>query len=111
MVAGGAATVVVGPRSRGFGEHGERPPVAGIVEAFVADLASLDVVRAAGRDRDRRGAGIGAKAAGVGESGWVVADFGEHAGGQDRSQAGRGPQDRGLWVSVELPGEFGFEVL
>jgi hypothetical protein len=35
----------------------EHPPVAGVAEAFVADLAGFDVARAAGRTGDWCGAG------------------------------------------------------
>ena len=50
-VASGAAAVIVGSRAGGLGEGGEGPPVAGVAEPLVADLASLDVVRAAGGAR------------------------------------------------------------
>ncbi len=60
VVAGGSASVVVGAGAGGFGEHRERPPVAGVSETFVADFAGLDVVGAARCDRDRSGASIGA---------------------------------------------------
>jgi hypothetical protein len=45
VVPGGASAVVVRAGAWGLGEHGEGPPVAGVAEPLVADLAGLDVVR------------------------------------------------------------------
>jgi hypothetical protein len=50
--------------------------VAGVGEAFVADFAGLDVVRASGRDGHRRGAGVCAQTVRIGESCGVITDLG-----------------------------------
>jgi len=55
MIADGTAFVVVAAGPGRLGQHRERPPVAGIAEALIADLAGLDVVRTAGCDGYRRG--------------------------------------------------------
>jgi hypothetical protein len=83
MIASRAATVVVFARARGFGEHRECPPVTRVAEAFVADLAGLDVARASGRDRHRRGAGERAQTVRIGESCRVITALAENTGGED----------------------------
>jgi hypothetical protein len=86
VVTGGSAFVVVFAGARGFGEHRERPPVADVREAFVADLAGLDVVRASGRDRHRRGAGERAQTVRIGESCGVVTDLRQRADARSGGQ-------------------------
>jgi hypothetical protein len=111
MIAGRAATVVVFARARGFGEHRERPPVTRVAEAFVADLAGLDVARSTRRDRHRRGAGERAQTVRIGESCGVIADLAEHTGGEDRSETGDRTQDSRLGVGVELVSQRGLELV
>jgi anti-anti-sigma factor len=47
-VAGGSAAVVVFSGAGGFGDGDEGPPVAGVAETLVADLAGFDIAGAAG---------------------------------------------------------------
>jgi hypothetical protein len=82
-----------------------------IAEALVADLAGLDVMRASRGAGDRRRPGERAQVARSGEAGGVVADLGQDAGSEDRTEAGCRAQDHCLRVGVELAGQLRFEVV
>jgi hypothetical protein len=62
--------------------------MAGVAESLVADLAGLDVAQASRRDSHWCGSGVCAQALRVIESGWIVTDFAENPGSQDRPKTG-----------------------
>ena len=80
-------------------------------ESLILDVAmSHDTAFTAGAG-DRRGAGIGFQRSSIGETGSVVADFGEHPGGGQRTETGETEQDLGIGVLVELGDRRGGEVV
>jgi hypothetical protein len=101
VVSGRSATVVVRSGAGGLGEHREGTPVACVAETLVADLAGLDVVRAAGGAGDWRGAGKRAQACRRVEPGGIVADLGQDPSCENRSQTGGRAQNRCERVGVE----------
>ena len=80
-------------------------------QSLILDVAmSNDMAFTTGAG-DRRGAGIGFQRSGIGETGSVVADFGEHPGGGQRTETGETEQDLGIGVLVELGDRRGGEVV
>jgi hypothetical protein len=57
-------------------------------ESLVLDVAMSHDTAFAASAGARRGAGIGFQRSGIGETGSVVADFGEHPGGGQRTETG-----------------------
>jgi hypothetical protein len=90
ITVGSSAVVVLFGWSRS-GQGGEGPEEADGVESVVFDAAAGDGDAAAGCAGDGGGAGVGLKCAGVGESGAVVADFGQYAGAGEFWAAPRFP--------------------
>ena len=109
VVSGGPAFVVVCAGADRFGERYERPPMTGVTESLVADLAGFDVVRAPRSPGDRRGTRKGPESGSGGEPCWIIADFGEDSGCKDRPEARNRPEDRRPWVRVECACQLVFE--
>src|SRR5436309_3291756 len=86
-VAVGSSAVVVVFGWSWSGQGGEGPEESDGVESVVFDAAAGDGKAAAGGSGDGGRAGVGLQCAGVGESGGVVADFGEHSGAGEIGQA------------------------
>lgn len=83
--------------------------MACISESFVPDLAGLDVMRASRGSGDRCCARKCTQSCGCRETIGVIADLGEHAGGEDGPETRNRTQDRCLRVGVETMTEFGLE--
>jgi hypothetical protein len=80
-------------------------------QSLILDVAMSDDTAFATGAGDRRGAGIGFQRSGIGETGSVVADFGENPGGGQRTETGETEQDLGIGVLVELGDRRGGEVV
>ena len=81
----------VGSRRRPQRTQGPQEP--GMGESLIFDVAVSDDTAFAAGAGDRRGARIGFQRSGIGEPCSVVADFGEHPGGGQRTQTGETQQD------------------
>ena len=110
-IAVGSAAVVVVFWWSWSGQGGEGPEESDGVESVVFDAAAGDGEAAAGGSGDGGGAGVGLECAGVGESGGVVADFGEHPGAGEISQAWEAGDDLVVGVLGEGLGGCGGELV
>src|SRR5215475_979702 len=99
VAAFGALLVVVGAGAGRGREGAEGLGHEGVGEPVVADPAGGDGFLLAGGAGQGAGAGVVAAGLAVGVAVRVVAEFCEHPGGEDWSQAGLGPVD----LSVRVP--------
>jgi len=90
-VVGGAAAaelVVVGAGAGGAAQGGEGLAAEGVEEPVVVHVTGVDSSAPAGGAGDGAGAGVVLAGAGSGVAGGVIAELGQHAGGQDGPEAG-----------------------
>jgi hypothetical protein len=106
-----SASPVMRVGSRRRAQRAQGPQEPRMCQSLILDVAMGDDMAFAAGAGDRRGAGIGFQRSGIGETGSVVADFGEHPGGGQRTETGETEQDPGIGVLVELGDRRGGEVV